>query len=99
MGLRGNTRQDMNLLDEVYRKLQQEAYRISGPPRHTTPLQDIDADRFHPETVAYDYEDRVEEYQALLTRRATRMMCETFYLSCSRDTGIWLEMKDDIPYE
>ncbi|KAG7094514.1 hypothetical protein E1B28_005345 [Marasmius oreades] len=62
--------------------------------RSITPLLDIDPARLHPETVAYGFEGRLYEYEALLTRGATRLMCETFNLSYSDETGIVLEMKD-----
>ncbi|KAK7028165.1 hypothetical protein VNI00_014980 [Paramarasmius palmivorus] len=92
---------DANLLDNFHQKRHQDQqeYRLSGPPRATTPLRDIDLARLRPDTIAYDYEDRVEEYRELLARGATRMMCETFYLSYMQDTGIWFEMTDDLVQE
>ncbi|KAF9256705.1 hypothetical protein L218DRAFT_881167 [Marasmius fiardii PR-910] len=62
--------------------------------RCTTPILDINPVRLHPETVAYGYEDRLFEYECLLARGATRLMCEMFNLVYSHETGIVLEMKD-----
>ncbi|KAJ8096305.1 hypothetical protein PM082_011461 [Marasmius tenuissimus] len=49
----------------------------------TTPFVELDPVRFRPDTVAYGYEERLEEYKALLERGATRLMCRTFGFSCS----------------
>lgn len=56
----------------------------------------MDSGRLRPDTVAYGYEGRVNEYRALLSRGATRLMCETFYLSFSQEMGIVLGMADDL---
>uniref|UniRef100_A0A0W0GAT4 Uncharacterized protein n=1 Tax=Moniliophthora roreri TaxID=221103 RepID=A0A0W0GAT4_MONRR len=82
--------------DDVYHdRRSDENYRASVP-RGSTPLLDLDPARLRPDTVAYEYVDRIDEYRNLLARGATRMMCETFYLTYSEDSGIWLEMKDDL---
>ncbi|KAL0563936.1 hypothetical protein V5O48_018122, partial [Marasmius crinis-equi] len=60
--------------------------------RSATPLLEVDPARLRPDTVAYGYDDSLTEYKALLERGATRLMCETFSLQYSDDSGIVLEM-------
>ncbi|KAL0577582.1 hypothetical protein V5O48_004414 [Marasmius crinis-equi] len=63
--------------------------------RSTTPLLEVDPARLHRDTVAYGYEERLDEYKALLQRGGTRLMCETFSLEYSDDLGIFIEMADN----
>ncbi|KAL0573582.1 hypothetical protein V5O48_008378 [Marasmius crinis-equi] len=65
-------------------------------PRGDTPVQVVDPARLRSDTIAHGYEDRVDEYKALVSRGATRLMCETFYLEFTREFGIMLDMQDDL---
>ncbi|EEB96826.1 hypothetical protein MPER_03968, partial [Moniliophthora perniciosa FA553] len=62
--------------------------------RGTTPQLEVDPSHLRSEAVASGYHDRIDEYQCLLARGATCMMCDRFYLTYTKDSGIWLEMKD-----
>ncbi|KAK1217124.1 hypothetical protein PQX77_020241, partial [Marasmius sp. AFHP31] len=63
--------------------------------RSTTPLVSVNPARLRPDTVAYGYENRLNEYESLLSRGVTRAMCETFSLSFSPETGITLDMTEN----
>ncbi|KAG7095749.1 hypothetical protein E1B28_006459 [Marasmius oreades] len=73
-----------------------ETDHVCSRARGTTPLQEIDPARLRPDTIAYGYENRQEEYRDLLARGATRLMCETFYLEFHQDDGIIIDMRDDL---
>ncbi|KAL0059835.1 hypothetical protein AAF712_013372 [Marasmius tenuissimus] len=63
--------------------------------RSTTPLISVNPARLRADTVAYGYEHRLNEYESLLSRGATRPMCEMFSLSFSPETGITLDMTEN----
>lgn len=83
--------------DDVFAE-NDEDYRLTAA-RGTTPLLEVDPARLRLDTVAYGYTGRMNEYRDLLARGATRLMCEAFYLSFSQETGIVLEMREDLFHE
>lgn len=72
---------------------------LTSEPRGTTPPVEVDRVLLRPDTIALGFEDRLEEYEALLARGATRLMCETFTLEFSHELGILLEMDEELMAE
>ncbi|KAI0078165.1 hypothetical protein K474DRAFT_1771247 [Panus rudis PR-1116 ss-1] len=65
-------------------------------PRGNTPLGEVDPSQLLPVNIAFGYAGREEEYRQLLSRGATRLMCERFRLEMNDANGIIAWVDEDL---